>query len=242
MTEGIRLQKVLAAAGVGSRRKCEALIDAGRVRVDGQVVSGQGMRVDPATAIIHVDGKRIPVAPDTVVLVMNKPAGVLTTMDDDRGRPCVGDLLQDRGERLFHVGRLDADTSGLLLFTNDGDLGNRLAHPRHSVAKTYVATVDAPVPRGLPRRLREGVLLDDGPARADRVHVRNTVGDRAMVEITLHEGRNRIVRRMFEAVDRPVRELVRIRIGPLSLGDLRPGQVRELTGAGLRSLYQAAGL
>lgn len=236
---GVRLQKVLAAAGLGSRRKAEILIASGRISVDGRVVTEQGLRVDPRTAVVEFDGRRIPVAPGLVVLAFNKPIGVVTAMSDPQGRPCVGDYVADRAERLFHVGRLDAATEGLLLLTNDGDLAHRLQHPRHGVAKTYLASIDAPVPRGMLRRLRDGIELDDGPARVDKVGIKQINGGRALVEVTLHEGRNRIVRRMFEAVDRPVRSLVRTRVGPLSLAQQRPGTLRTLHGDELRGLYQS---
>jgi 23S rRNA pseudouridine2605 synthase len=236
--ESVRLQKVLAAAGVGSRRACEALIAEGRVRVDGAVVQEMGTRVDPATAVIHVDGNRINVRSDLVYLALNKPRGVLTTMSDDRGRPTVGDLVGDRPERLFHVGRLDADTEGLLLLTNDGNLAHRLMHPTFGVAKTYLATVPGPVSRETARRLLTGVELDDGPAKADAFRVVQTHGDRAIVELTLHEGRNRIVRRMLAAVGHPVERLVRTSVGAVRLGGQRAGTLRELTAAELAGLYR----
>ena len=242
MTEPVRLQKVLAAAGIGSRRKCEVLIERGRVTVNGAVVTTLGTRVDPETDIIHVDGERVPTAADLVVVALNKPRGVLSTMADDRGRSCVGDYVQDYPQRLFHVGRLDADTEGLLLLTNDGELANRLGHPSHGVLKTYLATIDAPVPSGLGSRLRAGVELEDGPAQAASFRVVQQVTGRAMVELSLHEGRNRIVRRMLAAEGRPVRALVRTSVGPIRLGGQRPGTVRRITGAELRRLYSAAGL
>ncbi|MCH9815059.1 MAG: rRNA pseudouridine synthase [Actinomycetia bacterium] len=232
-----RLQKVLAAAGVGSRRKCEVLIAAGRVKVDGQVVARQGMQVDPALVQIQVDGKVIPTQAGLVVLMLNKPKGMLSAMSDDRGRPCVGDLVTDRHERLFHVGRLDADTTGLLLLTNDGELAQRLSHPSYEVVKTYRATVEAPIAKSVARRLRAGVDLEDGPARADSFHVVTTLQDRAIVQISLHEGRKHIVRRMLAAVGHPVLELVRTRIGSLSLDSLKPGQLKELPPAAVRKLY-----
>jgi len=241
-TDGIRLQKVLAAAGIGSRRYCEVLISRGRVEVDGRIVTEQGMRVDPETAVIRVDGQRVPTAADRIVLALNKPLGVHTTMSDDRGRPCVGDLVQDRAERLFHVGRLDADTEGLLLLTNDGELAQRLSHPSHGVPKTYLATVPGPIPKDIGRRLLAGVELDDGPAAVDSFSVVQTLPGRALVELTLHEGRNRIVRRLLDAVGHPVEALVRTRIGPVRLGQLRPGRTRVIEGAELRSLYTEAGL
>ena len=240
--EGVRLQKVLAQAGLGSRRACENLIDQGRVEVDGRIVTEQGVRVDPMRSVIRVDGERVPTAPDTVVLALNKPLGVLSTMSDDRGRPCVGDLVEGRVERLFHVGRLDADTEGLLLLTNDGELAQRLAHPSHGVAKTYVATVPGPVPRDVGRRLREGIELEDGPVRVDSFDVIQSLPGRALVELTLHEGRKHVVRRMLEAVGHPVEALVRTQVGPIRLGQQKPGKVRAITGPELRALYTAAGL
>ena len=241
MSEPVRLQKVLAAAGIGSRRACEELIADGRVTVDGEVV-GLGARVDPSTAVIRIDGERIPTAPGIAVLALHKPRGVVTTMADEQGRPCVGDLVSERPERLFHVGRLDADTEGLLILTNDGELANRLAHPSHGLAKTYVATVEGRVAPATLRRLREGVELDDGPAACDAIRVVESSDRRSMVELVIHEGRNRIVRRMLDVVGHPVIDLVRTRIGPLHLGQQRPGSLRELQGAELRALYAAAGL
>ena len=239
---GVRLQKVLAQAGLGSRRACEALIDEGRVEVDGAIVTEQGLRIDPATAVVRVDGERVPTAPETAVLAFNKPRGVVTTMSDEHGRPCVGDYLADRPERLFHVGRLDADTEGLLILTNDGELANRLGHPSHGVDKTYLATVGGRVPRELPRRLREGVELEDGPIRCDAARIVQQGEDRARLELVIHEGRNRIVRRMLDAVGFPVIDLVRTRIGRIHLGQLRPGAWREISGAELRGLYTDVGL
>lgn len=240
--DGVRLQKVLAAAGLGSRRACEELIARGRVEVDGRLVREQGVRVDPRRSVIRVDGQRIVTSPDTVVVAVNKPRGVLSAMSDDRGRPCLGDLVADRAERLFHVGRLDADTEGLILLTNDGDLANRLAHPSFGVAKTYLATVAGPIPRGIGRTLTAGVDLDDGPARADSFRIVQSVPGQVLVEIVLHEGRNHIVRRMLEAVGHPVQSLVRVRVGPIALGQQRPGTVRVLSAAETRALYTDAGL
>ena len=237
-TDGTRLQKVLAAAGVGSRRACEALIAAGRVRVDGRVVTELGTRVDPETAAVEVDGKRVVVRDDLVYLALNKPRGVLSAMSDAHGRRTVGDLVADRPERLFHVGRLDADTEGLLLLTNDGELAHRLMHPAFEVAKTYLATVPGPVPAAVGRRLRDGVVLEDGPARADRFRVIQTDGGRAIVEVVLHEGRNHIVRRMLAAVGHPVQQLVRTAIGPVRLGGQRTGTLRPLTRDEVAELFE----
>jgi pseudouridine synthase len=239
---GIRLQKVLAAAGVGSRRHCEEMIGAGRVEVDGEVVRRFGARVDPQTQVIRVDGRRIPAREDLVYLALNKPAGVLTSMSDPRGRPTIADYLGDRGERLFHVGRLDYDTEGLMLLTNDGELAHRLAHPSYGVLKTYLADVAGPLSRDLGRRLMTGVELDDGLATADRFRVVERAGQRALVEITLHEGRKHIVRRMLAEAGHPVSRLVRTQVGPVALGPLKPGTTRRLTTREIGELYAAVGL
>lgn len=240
--ELVRLQKVLAQAGVGSRRACEQLIVEGRVEVDGSVVTELGTRIDPASALVRVDGRRVPTIPGIVVLAMNKPRGVVTTMSDEQGRPCVGDLLRDRPERLFHVGRLDAQTSGLLLLTNDGELAHRLAHPSHEIAKTYVATVAGAMTRQDARQLCDGVELEDGPASCDEVRIKQQLPSRTLVELVIHEGRNRIVRRMLASVGYPVIELVRTRIGPLHLADLRPGAVHDVRGDELADLYASVGM
>jgi 23S rRNA pseudouridine2605 synthase len=239
---GVRLQKVLAAAGVGSRRHCEELIGAGRVEVDGEIVRRFGARVDPQHQVIRVDGRRIPAREDLVYLAVNKPAGVLTSMSDSRGRKTMADLLPDIAERLFHVGRLDYDTEGLMLLTNDGELAHRLAHPRFGVPKTYLAEVAGPVPRGLGRQLLTGIELDDGIASADKFRVVEQVGGRALVEITLHEGRKHIVRRMLAAAGHPVSRLVRTQVGPVALGSLRPGGTRKLSTKEVGELYAAVGL
>jgi 23S rRNA pseudouridine2605 synthase len=242
LPDGIRLQKVLAAAGVGSRRHGEELIAAGRVRVDGAVVREQGMRVDPERVVIEVDGERVVTRSGLVHLALNKPQGVLSAMSDDRGRPTVADLLADYPPGLFHVGRLDSDSAGLLLVMNDGELAHRLMHPSYRVAKTYLVEVPGPLRRDVIRRLRSGVDLDDGPAAADGVRVVGTSGSRVMVEVTLHEGRNHIVRRMMDAVDHPVRRLVRTRIGPVLLGNLASGRARHLTRHEVGILYRDCGL
>ena len=239
---GVRLQKVLAAAGVGSRRHCEEMIGEGRVEVDGEVVRRYGARVDPQRQIIRVDGRRIPAREDLVYVALNKPAGVLTTMSDARGRPTIADYLPDRTERLFHVGRLDYDTEGLMLLMNDGELALRLAHPRYGVLKTYLADVAGPLPRDLGRQLITGVELSDGVATADRFRVLERAGNRALVEITLHEGRKHIVRRMLAETGHPVSRLVRTHVGPVALGSLRPGTTRRLTPREIGDLYAAVGL
>jgi 23S rRNA pseudouridine2605 synthase len=239
-TEGIRLQKVLAAAGIGSRRTCEELIAQRRVTVDGRVVAEQGLRIDPMTAVVLVDGARVTVRDDLVYLALNKPRGMLSAMSDGRGRRTVGDLVRDREERLFHVGRLDADSEGLLLLTNDGELAHKLMHPAFGVQKTYLATVPGPVAREVGRRLRAGVTLEDGPVRVDGFRVVQTEAPRAIVEVVLHEGRKHIVRRLLAEVGHPVQRLVRTAIGPVHLGSQRAGGIRELTRAELSELHRLA--
>lgn len=239
--EGVRLQKVLSQAGLGSRRACESLIERRRVTVNGEIVREQGTRVNPESDVIHVDGERVPTKADNLVLALNKPLGVLTTMSDDQGRPCVGDYVHDSRIRVFHVGRLDAETEGLLLLTNDGELANRLTHPSYSVDKTYIATVKE-ISNQEVQALTSGIELEDGPAVANKARVLSRAKNAAMVEIVIHEGRNRIVRRMFDAVGAPITALVRTRIGPIHLGQQRPGTIRKLSGPELRSLYTAAGL
>ena len=240
--EGVRLQKVLASAGVASRRKAEELIRDGRVKVDGIVVREMGTRIDPENAVVHVDGTRITTRTDLVYLALNKERGVLSTMSDDQGRPHVGQMLEGRAERLFHVGRLDMESEGLLLLTNDGDLAHRLTHPSYGVAKTYVAEVPGPIPKDLGKRLRAGVELEDGPARVDSFDVLDLHANRAVVEVVIHEGRKHIVRRLLEAVDRPVSRLVRTQIGPIQLGHQRPGTLRKLNPVEVGQLYKAVGL
>ena len=237
-----RLQKVMAAAGIGSRRACEVLIDEGRVEVDGETVREQGRRVDPATAVIRVDGMRVATAPGLVHLALNKPSGVVTTMSDEQGRPTVGDLIAGRSQRLFHVGRLDADTEGLLLLTNDGELAHRLTHPSYEVPKTYLAEVAGPVRRGVGKELRAGIELEDGPVSVDSFRLVGATGSRVMVELVLHEGRKHIVRRLMEAVGYPVQRLVRTQVGPVTLGNLRAGKTRPLTREELGELYRIVGL
>jgi len=227
-TNGVRLQKVLASAGLGSRRACEELIAAGRVGVDGMVVREQGLRVDPRTAVVTLDGARVNVRDDLVYLALNKPRGVLSTMSDPDGRPAVGDYVAERDERLFHVGRLDADTEGLLLLTNDGELAHRLTHPSFGVQKTYLAEVPGPIPRALGRRLRAGVELDDGTVAVDSFRVVDVASGRAVVEVVLHEGRKHVVRRLLAEVGHPVSRLVRTAVGPVQLGHQRSGTVRRL--------------
>ena len=231
--EGDRLQKVLARVGIGSRRVCEDLIAEGRVLVDGEVAV-LGRRIDVETVLIEVDGAPVGVRPDLVHYLLNKPAGVVTTADDPQGRPTVVGMVPTE-PRVFPVGRLDLDTEGLLLLTNDGELTHRLTHPSFGVEKQYMAEVLGEPSRGALRRLREGIELDDGttaPARAALL-------DPSVLRLTIHEGRNRQVRRMCEAIGHPVVRLIRTRIGPLADRSLAPGAWRELTGDELRSLQRA---
>ena len=251
VASGQRLQKVLAHAGVASRRACEQLIADGRVSVDGISVTEAGVRVDPLTQEIRVDGSRILTNPELITLMLHKPAGVVTTMEDPEGRPTVAqygrDYLAEHPElpdslRLVHVGRLDTETEGLLLLSNDGELSHRLMHPSFEIAKTYVAIVEGQVEPWVPRKLRRGIELEDGEAKADRVTVKDSGPRGSIVEITLHSGKNRIVRRMLDAVGHPVTRLARTRLGPLRMGNLRPGQTRPLSGEEIAALQQEVGL
>ena len=232
--DGERLQKVLARCGLGSRRACESLISDGRVRVDG-AVARLGARIDATRASVEVDGVVVGVRPDLVHYLLNKPAGVVTTAHDPQGRPTVTELVPT-DPRVFPVGRLDLQTEGLLILTNDGDLAHRLTHPSFGVEKEYLAHVSgAPKPAAV-RALRQGVELDDGPTAPARVAL--VAPD--LLRITVYEGRNRLIRRMCEAVGHPVRRLVRTRIGPLSDRRLAPGRWRSLTPAETRRLEKAA--
>ncbi|QNG18687.1 rRNA pseudouridine synthase [Rhodococcus triatomae] len=243
--DGVRLQKVLAQAGVASRRAAEDLIAQGRVEVDGRIVVEQGLRVDPENAVVRVDGVRVVIQKDLVHLALNKPRGWQSTMSDDLGRPCVGDIVSERvsaGQRLFHVGRLDADTEGLLLLTNDGDLAHRLMHPSFEVSKTYLATVSGHLAKGVSKKLRDGVELEDGPAKVDAFTLLDVNEGKSLVRLSLHEGRKHIVRRLFDAVGHPVVRLVRTDIGAVALGDQRPGTLRVLGRGEVGGLYKAVGL
>ncbi|RCG33078.1 pseudouridine synthase [Sphaerisporangium album] len=240
--DGVRLQKVLAAAGVAARRTCEEMIGEGRVTVDGQVVRRFGARVDPAKQVIHVDGKRIPTAPDQVYFAINKPIGVISTMSDPEGRPSLADYVADRTERLFHVGRLDTETEGLIILTNDGELAHRLTHPSFGVQKKYWAKVPGPIARDLGKRLKNGVELEDGLVKADEFKIVQEHGQQALVEVVLHEGRKHVVRRMLEAEGHPVIDLARIEFGPVKLGRLKPGTMRALTLKEVGDLYAVVGL
>jgi 23S rRNA pseudouridine2605 synthase len=251
--DGVRLQKVLAQAGVASRRAAEELIAAGKVTVDGVVVREMGRRVHPETVVIHVNGLRIVLDEELTYLALNKPRGVLSTMSDDQGRMSVGDLLVEHGvmdehfeggarARLFHVGRLDADTEGLLLLMNDGELGHRLMHPSYEVEKTYMVEVHGSIPRDLGRRLRDGVELEDGVVTVDRFRLVDSHAGKSMVELVIHEGRKHVVRRLLEEVGYPVLRLVRTAVGDVQLGNQRAGRFRRLTHEEIGSLYRSVGL
>ncbi|GLJ61670.1 pseudouridine synthase [Microbacterium barkeri] len=227
--EGIRLQKVLANAGVASRRVSEQLIVEGRVRVNGTVVTELGTRIDPEKDLVDVDGTAVQLDTTKRYVMLNKPTGVVSTMKDDRGRTDLRRFTREWEERLYNVGRLDADTSGLLVLTNDGELAHVLAHPSFGVTKVYIAKVEGRVTPQTIAKLTRGIELEDGPIAADKARLLDTSGDSSLVELTLHSGRNRIVRRMMAAVGHPVLELVRRQFGPLHLGTLPVGQTRELT-------------
>ncbi|MDO3687703.1 pseudouridine synthase [Micromonospora sp. C28ISP2-4] len=236
-----RLQKVLAAAGVGSRRACEDLIFRRRVTVNGRVAQ-LGDKADPARDVIVVDGERLQADVRLVYVAMNKPRGVVTTMADEKGRTELADFIGARLEqRVYHVGRLDADSEGLLLLTNDGTLAHKLMHPSYEVLKTYLAEVAGPIPRNLGKRLTTGVELEDGPVKVDGFKLVDTLGKTAQVELTLHEGRKHIVRRLMAEVGHPVSRLIRTSIGPIKLGDLRTGRLRRLTNAEVAALFKAVG-
>lgn len=241
-TEGTRLQKVLAAAGIASRRASEILIDEGRVEVNGKVVTEQGRRVNPETDQIRVDGSRIPPPRRHLYLVLNKPRGVVSTLEDPEGRPTLSDYLPATKERLFHVGRLDTDTEGLIVLTNDGDFAHRLAHPSYQVPKTYTVQAAGVMDNRIIRRLEKGVTLEDGPVRPDKVKLISRGQDRTLLAITLHEGRNRIVRRMMDTVGHPVDRLSRTEIGPIRIGNLRSGETRDVTREELGALLDLVGM
>jgi 23S rRNA pseudouridine2605 synthase len=236
MSKLVRLQKVLAEAGIASRRACEEIIAHGRVRVNGKVIREMGLKVDPETAKIEVDGEEIRAAQARTLLAFNKPASVVSAMSDPQGRTCLGDFFSEWPGRLFHVGRLDFETEGLILLTNDGDLANRLAHPKHEVAKRYLVQVRGVLPNNLISVLRGGVELEDGLVRLSSVKILARSEKSALLEIQLHEGRNRIIRRLFDQLELPVEHLVRIGVGSIDLGELRPGRWRAIGEPELKKL------
>lgn len=228
-SDRVRLQKVMAAAGIASRRASEEMIVQGRVRVNGVVVRELGTRVDPLVDAVSVNGEAVQLDVSKRYVIVNKPIGVVSSLRDEQGRPDLQQFVGDASERLFNVGRLDVDTSGLLLLTNDGDVAHALAHPSFEVTKTYVATVEGVVASRTIQSLLRGFDLDDGPIKADAARVVDRSQQTSIIEVSLHSGRNRIVRRMLHAVGHPVRALVRRQFGPLRLGDLPVGRKRDLT-------------
>ncbi|MFJ9648195.1 pseudouridine synthase [Streptomyces sp. NPDC004244] len=238
--EGERLQKVLARAGMGSRRACEELIEQARVEVNGEIVTEQGKRVLPKDEI-KVDGLTV-ATQSHLFFVLNKPVGVVSTMEDPDGRQCLGDYVTNRETRLFHVGRLDTETEGVIILTNHGELAHRLTHPKYGVKKTYVAHITGPLPRDIGKKLKDGIELEDGWARADHFRVIDQVGKNYMVEVTLHEGRKHIVRRMLAEAGFPVEKLVRTAFGPIELGDQKSGWLRRLSNTEVGMLMREVGL
>lgn len=239
--EGERLQKILARAGMGSRRACEELIEQARVEVNGEIVLEQGKRVDPQHDEIKVDGLTV-ATQSYLFFALNKPAGVVSTMGDPDGRQNLGDYVTNRETRLFHVGRLDTETEGIILLTNHGELAHRLTHPKYGVKKTYLAAIQGPLPRDLGKRLKDGIQLEDGYARADHFRVVENTGKNYLVEVTLHEGRKHIVRRMLAEAGFPVERLVRTSFGPIPLGDQKSGWLRRLTNTEVGMLMREVGL
>ncbi|WP_151479443.1 pseudouridine synthase [Streptomyces albicerus] len=239
--EGERLQKVLARAGYGSRRACEELVEQARVEVNGEIVMEQGLRVDPEHDEIKVDGLTV-ATQSYQFFSLNKPAGVVSTMEDTEGRQCLGDYVTNRETRLFHVGRLDTETEGVILLTNHGELAHRLTHPKYGVKKVYLAHIVGPIPRDLGKQLKDGIQLEDGYAKADHFRVVEQTGKNYLVEVTLHEGRKHIVRRMLAEAGFPVDKLVRVSFGPITLGDQKSGWLRRLSNTEVGMLMKEVGL
>ena len=241
--EGIRLQKLLAQAGYGSRRKCEEMITDGRVEIDGELVTELGTRVDPHTHQVRVDGSRVRLNPNHVTLALNKPRKVLSAMEDPKGRYTLRDIVGDKYERIFHMGRLDYDSEGLILMTDDGELAEHVMHPRYEIEKVYVATVQGKMNGSVAHRLvTQGVHLKDGWVKFDKAVVLQSNREHSVVRVTLHSGKNRIVRRMMEAVGYPVTRLMRVQIGPIRLGEIHPGSYRVLSATEVKSLEKEVGL
>ncbi|GAB3229628.1 pseudouridine synthase [Glycomyces halotolerans] len=239
--EGVRLQKVLSQAGIASRRAAEDLIARGKVKVNGEPAR-LGQRIDPGHDVVHVSGKRVITDVDTVYYALNKPRGVVSTMDDEEGRTSLAEYATGIDQRVFHVGRLDTDSEGLLLLTNDGELANRIMHPSHGLPKTYRAQVAGILDKATFKRLLSGVDLDDGPAKADKLKIIDEHAGQSLIEITIHEGRKHIVRRLLDEVGHRVSRLVRTEIGPIKLRNLKPGTVRRLSPDEIGQLYRDVGL
>ena len=230
MAELVRLQKFMADCGVASRRACEALIDEGRVKVNGKIVKAQGLKIDPINTKVEVDNELISATKTKTYLAFNKPAGILSTMSDPEGRPSLQDFFGSWPDRLFHVGRLDKESEGLIILTNDGQWAHESTHPSFGVEKTYLVQTEEPISRSAFQNLMEGVELEDGLAKPISVARRG-----AMIEVVIHEGRNQIVRRMFDALGYPVERLIRTAIGSIKLGELPPGKWRSLNSVELLS-------
>lgn len=237
--EGVRLQKVMAAAGVASRRVCEDLITKGRVKVNGKTVTELGTRINPEVDQVSVAGTPIQLDNSRVYLALNKPRGVVSSMADENGRPDLSQFVEGY-DRVFNVGRLDSETTGLIIMTNDGDLAHKLAHPKFGVPKTYVARVQGVVTPNIIHKLLSGFELEDGQIKADKANIIDVAPDESLVEVVLHSGKNRIVRRMFDFVGHPVIGLVRRSFGPIQLGPLKEGRIRELSKIEVGSLLKAA--
>ena len=236
----VRLQKALADAGVASRRACEDLITAGRVSVNGVQVTVLGTKIDPENDDLAVDGETIIGNKSKTYLAFNKPSGVLSTMSDPEGRPCLGDFFSDRKERLFHVGRLDKESEGLIVLTNDGEIAHRATHPSYGLIKRYLVEIEGHLSESQIRELKTGIRLEDGLARALEVNVlREPTPKSAWVEMAIHEGRYHIVRRMFEELDLPVLRLIRTEFGPLNVGETKVGRWRHLNEGELENLFKA---
>ena len=234
-----RLQKIIADAGVASRRKAEELITDGRVSVDGRVVRTLGSKFDPENCEVVVDGETLKKKTTKTYLALNKPYGILSTMSDPEDRPNLGDLLESRSDRLFHVGRLDRESEGLLLLTNDGELAHRATHPSYGLAKNYLLEVLGVPSRQVMSALKEGVQLEDGMARVDSIRLVEGQPGRSVLDITIHDGRNHVLRRMAAEVGLSVERLIRIGMGPIKLGQLTPGKWRDINGQELNSLFKA---
>ena len=235
----IRLQKLLADAGIASRRKSEEMILDGRVAVNGKIIRQLGVKVDPENSEVQVDGEVITRQKTKIYLALNKPRGILSTLSDPENRPHLGDLLQDRHERLFHVGRLDKDSEGLLLLTNDGELAHRATHPSFSLPKNYLLELRGNISKEVADAFRQGVELDDGMAKVDKLTVLPGQPGRTLFDVVIHDGRNQILRRMATATGVTIERLIRIGMGPIKLGELTPGKWREIKGAELISLQKA---
>ncbi len=237
-----RLQKILSRAGIASRRAAEQIILDGRITVDGKIITELGAKFDININKISVDNKPISLTEEKIYILLNKPQNVLSSAKDDRGRTTVVDLINDVNERIYPVGRLDYDTEGLILLTNDGELMNSLLHPKYQINKTYLAKVTGNVTKDKLYKLQNGIQLDDGLTAPAIVRVVGKSNTEAKIEITIHEGRNRQVRRMFAAIDCEVKKLKRIKFANLTIHDLKIGQYRRLTETELENLYQMAGL